>query len=179
MQVYPAPSGACQRPRPRRSRLLFSMSLRRRPRLWAGLSVLIATTLATSAGPADRSIDKNLLETLHQIEVAFRTAEARRLGPILPRNSKVLVGLDSFHQPEAYYAADQVILLFQEIFEAIRVIRFDLVRDKLGAAGPEVLYVPARWALREEASGIRETRLLFTIRHEGDRYYIRSIKEFH
>ena len=183
MESYPVPSGPRQRPGTCRSRPLVAASIpwtgaARQRRLWIAVSVFLAATLVA---PADREAKppEQVDQALRQIEVAFRTAESRRLGPVLPRDSKVLVALDSFSQPEGYYAADQVILLFQEIFEAARVIHFHLDRKRLGSADAVVLYVPARWAVRTEESGIREARLQFTIRREDDAYYIRSIKELH
>jgi hypothetical protein len=154
-----------------------------RARLVTVPSVFRVLLVALLASPAllgaEPETDPRLLQSLRQIETAFRAADAGRLAAVLPGGSKVLVGLESFSQPKAYYAPDQVILIFRKIFRRVRVIRFRLEHEDAGPPKSEVIYVPALWSVRRESNGMKDIRLQFTIRREGDAYYIRGIKEVH
>ena len=147
--------------------------------LCSGLLLALASSPVLLGDDADgaRSLDPGLLQSLQQIESAFRHGDAGRLARVLPRNSKVMVGLDSFSRPKAYYAPDQVILIFRKIFRNVRILRFEMEYDDLDPSRSELVYVAATWSVRRESSGIRDLRLQFTIRREAGAYYVRSIKE--
>ncbi len=177
-----------RRPRnPQRSPLLPGQRAASCPGVWrccvrtvcSGLLVAVVSSPVLLGSDADggRSLDPGLLQSLQQIGSAFRHGDAGGLARVLPRNSKVMVDLDSFSRPKAYYAPDQVILIFRKIFRNVRVIRFELEYDDLDPSGSELVYVPANWSVRSESSGIRDLRLQFTIRREAGAYYVRSIKE--
>ena len=141
----------------------------------------IGLVLALLSLPAPRAAEQGslvpgLLRSLRQIENAFRHADLRSLIAVLPRDSKVLVGMETFSQPKAYYAPDQVVLIFRKVFQEVRVLSFDLEPD---GADPhsELVYVPATWSVRRPMSGTKAIRLQFTLRQEGDAYYVRGIKE--
>jgi hypothetical protein len=133
--------------------------------------------LAGAEADGQRRMDPALLQSLRQIEAAFRNGDAGRLAGVLPAGSKVLVGLDSFSRPKAYYAPDQVILIFRKIFRNVRILRFEMEYDDLDPSRSELVYVPATWSVRRESSGIRDLRLQFTVRREAGAYYVRGIKE--
>ena len=147
--------------------------------LWGGLllALVSSSVLVGDDGDRARLVDPALLRSLKQIESTFRHGDAGRLAGVLPRDSKVMVGLDSFSRPKAYYAPDQVILIFRKIFRNVRILRFEMEYDDLDPSRSELVFLPATWSVRSESSGIRDLRLQFTIRREAGAYYVRSIKE--
>ncbi len=157
-------------------------STRRQPRRvrgrWWPATCSVALVLVLSPALADPDDEEKILqESLQRIETAFRTQDARRLRPLLPVLAKVLVDLQSFSQPKAYYAPDQVVMILGKIFEEIRVVQFHLERDRRPARPAELIRIAATWQYRGEASGLREERLQFLIRREENGYFIREIKE--
>ncbi len=126
----------------------------------------------------DRSIplEDSLVRCLRQIEAAFRAGDAARLRDVLPVESRVLVGLESFSRRKGYYAPDQVVLIFRSIFERVRVehFRLDLKR---GSLTREMYYVRAIWSVRGRTSAVKDCQLQFMVRKEGTSYFIREIKE--
>lgn len=145
----------------------------------SGLLVALVSSPMLVGGDAEgaRRLNPGLLQSLKQIEGAFRHGDAGRLAGVLPRDSKIMVGLDSFSRPKAYYGPDQVILIFRKIFRNVRILRFELEYDDLDPSRSELVYVPATWSVRWESSGIKDLRLQFTIRREAGAYYVRGIKE--
>ena len=141
------------------------------------LGAVSSPVLAGAEADGQRRMDPALLQSLRQIEAAFRNGDAGRLAGVLPAGSKVLVGLDSFSRPKAYYAPDQVILIFRKIFRNVHILRFQLEYDDLEPSRSEMLYVSSTWSVRRESAGNQDLRLQFTIRREGGAYYIRGIKE--
>jgi hypothetical protein len=140
------------------------------------LALLLALACVPSQQAAESDIHPGLLRSLRQLESAFRHADVRSLVGVLPRESKVLVGLETFSQPKAYYAPDQVVLIFRKVFNNVRVVSFHLEPDGLKPRS-ELLYVPATWSVRRSSSGTKDIRLQFTLRKEGDAYYVRGIQE--
>ncbi len=141
------------------------------------LGMLSSAVPAKADTTGSRRLPPRLLQSLRQIESAFRQGDAARLAGVLPRDSKVMVGLDSFSRAKAYYAPDQVILIFRKIFRNLQIVHFHLEYDDLESSRSELLYVPATWSVRRGSSGLRDLRLQFTLRQEGGVYYVRGIKE--
>jgi len=144
-----------------------------RPLCWV---LLVLPWVPMSLADDAETLSPGLLRSLRQIESAFLHADVRSLVGVLPRESKVLVGLDSFSQPKAYYAPDQVVLIFRKVFRNVRVQSFQLESDGLNPRS-ELVYVPATWTIRRPSPGTDNIRLQFTLRREGDAYFIRGIKE--
>ena len=161
----PRTPSTCRRPRCARRR-------------WWPATCSVALALVLSPALADHEAEDPILqESLQRIETAFRTQDARRLRPLLPVLAKVLVDLESFSQPKAYYAPDQVVMILGKIFGEIRVVQFHLERDRRLARPSELIRIAATWQYRGEASGLREERLQFLIRREENGYFTREIKE--
>jgi hypothetical protein len=131
---------------------------------------------ARSGGEDVAPLEPALVNCLARIESAFRAGDALALRDVLPNESRVLVGLESFSRRRAYYAPDQVIRIFQQIFEDSRPIRFQFDRRRGELSRGDIYYVPAFWAMRGSGP-VQECRLQFMVRKEGPGYLIREIKE--
>jgi len=122
-------------------------------------------------------LEPALVQCLRRIEMAFRTEDAGALEELLPRDSRVLLGLESFDRRKGYFAPDQVVLIFRKIFAQIEVDRFELDLERGSLSRGELYYVPANWSVRERSSAVKDCQLQFLIRKEGPDYFIREIKE--
>ena len=146
-------------------------------------SACITLALALVAwGPAYAGVENPptlepaLAHSLEQIEQAFRTGDSHALRPLLPPQSKVLVGLESFARPRGYYSRDQVVRMLHQIFEASQSTRFRFDRERGDLSRGSIYYVPAAWSLRGSGP-VQQCRLQFMLRKEGPSYVIRELKE--
>lgn len=147
-------------------------------RLIACLAVagLFAARPAGAEGEEIAPLEPALVSCLQRIEAAFRAGDAAGLRGLLPDQSKVLLGLESFSRPRAYYAPDQVVRIFQKIFHDSQPVRFDLDRRRGQLSRGTIYYVPASWSMRGSGP-VQDCRLQFMLRKEGAGFLIREIKE--
>jgi len=143
--------------------------------LLAGLGA--ASALPTLGENGTIPLDPTLVQTLRRIETAFRAEDVVALEEVLPRDSRVLLGLESFERRSGYFAPDQVVLIFREIFAQVEVDRFELDLGRASLSRGELFYVPANWSVRKRSSAVKDCQLQFLIRKEGSDYFIREIKE--
>jgi hypothetical protein len=122
------------------------------------------------------ALEPALAHCLEQIEQAFRSGDCNALRPLLPQESKILVGLESFARPRGYYSRDQVIRMLHQIFEASQSTRFRFDRDRGDLSRGSIYYVPASWSLRGSGP-VQQCRLQFMLRKEGQAFVIREMKE--
>ena len=122
-------------------------------------------------------LEPALVQSLREIEAAFRAGDAGRLEEVLPRESRVLVALSSLSHRKGYFAPDQVVLIFRSVFEAFPTERFELDLERGSLTRGELYYVPAAWSTRQPSSAVKDCHLQFMIRKEGSSYFIREIKE--
>ena len=146
-------------------------------------SACLALTVAMVAGGNARAgvenppvLEPTLVRCLEQIEQAFRTGDGNALRPLLPEESKVLVGLESFARPRGYYSRDQVVRILRQIFEASQSTRFRFDRERGDLSRGSIYYVPAAWSLRGSGP-VQQCRLQFMLRKEGPTFVIREMKE--
>lgn len=142
------------------------------------IAILLAALVALAAA-APRERDPDLEAALQVIEAAFRTGDAAALRPVLPAGSKILLDLESHSRPSAYYSPEQVVLIFDQLFQRMHVLRFHFDREDGSASGALLHYVPAQWSGRDDRGGVHETRVQFMLAREEDdgTYRIREIKE--
>ena len=121
-------------------------------------------------------LEPALAHSLEQIEQAFRGGDSNALRPLLPQESKVLVGLESFARPRGSYSRDQVVRMLRQIFEASLSTRFQFDRGRGDLSRGSIYYVPAAWSLRGSGP-VQQCRLQFMLRKEGPTFVIREMKE--
>jgi len=122
------------------------------------------------------ALEPALAHCLETIEQAFRAGDSNALRPLLPQESKVLVGLESFARPRGYYSRDQVVRILRQIFETSQATRFRFDRERGELSRGSIYYVPAAWSLRGSGP-VQQCRLQFMLRKEGQAFVIRELKE--
>ena len=122
------------------------------------------------------ALEPALAHCLEQIERAFRGGDSNALRGLLPQESKVLVGLESFARPRGYYSRDQVVRILRQIFDASESTRFQFDRERGDLSRGSIYYVPAAWSLRGSGP-VQQCRLQFMLRKEGPTFVIREMKE--
>jgi hypothetical protein len=137
---------------------------------------LLASGDAGAAVENPPALEPALVHCLGQIEQAFRAGDSNALRALLPQESKVLVGLESFARPRGYYSRDQVVRMLRQIFEANPSTRFQFDRDRGDLSRGSIYYVPATWSLRGSGP-VQQCRLQFMLRKEGPAFVIREMKE--
>ena len=156
----------------------------RRRRATPGLTLLVLLVgagLVPRWAPAQEQappLEPALIRCLQEIEAAFRTGDAARLRGVLPREAKVLVGLETFSRHKAFYAPEQVVILFQKIFRDFRPVSFEIHRESGSRSEDDAYFVPASWTA-ETRDSIRSCRLRLMVRREGSGFTILQIKETH
>jgi len=144
-------------------------------RLLTALAILAATPTRAGVESAP-PLEPALVNCLEAIEQAFRAGDGGALRSLLPGESKILVGLESFARPRGYYSRDQVVRMLRQIFEVSHSTRFRFDRERGDLSRGSIYYVPAVWSLRGSGP-VQECRLQFMLRKEGPAFLIREIKE--
>lgn len=118
-----------------------------------------------------------LAELHERVERAFVRCDAAQLRPILSRRVKTFVASRALTPAEGYYGADQLLLLFERLFEGRTTIRFRAITPdpKLRRDGRASL--PIRWISRASGQPPSEISLALILVMEGADWQIREIRD--
>ena len=133
----------------------------------------VSFLLVTSLVPAqDR--DRDAVQA--SIERAFVRSDPDELAPSLSRRLKIYLAVPSLGIDDAYYGADQSIMLLRRLLERRTTLRF-IPGQGVRPTPDAPAVVTARWVLRDYDGAERDLRISFTLAWEGSRLAIREIRE--
>jgi len=118
-----------------------------------------------------------LMKLQAQVERAFGRCDAAMLRPILSRRFKTLVATRVLAPSDGYYAADQLLILFERLFEGRTTVRFKAISADSKPRGDGRASLPIRWISSDGGQSHTEvTFVLMLARYDGD-WQIREIRD--
>ena len=139
--------------------------------------LLLALSLAP-ARAAEETPPPSPLAKLHaRVERAFGRCDAGILRPLLSRRVKTFVDSRVLAPSDGYYGADQLLLLFERLFERRTTISFTALSADLKPRRDGRARLPIRWISREGGSSRNEISLTLILDTEGATWHIREIRD--
>lgn len=146
------------------------------------LPPLVATLLlvlsVTTAPAADEKSPRSPLAELHgRVERAFVRCDAVPLRTVLSRKVKTFVATRALTLSDGYYGADQLLLLFERLFEGRTTIRFTALSADPKPRRDGRASLPIRWISSGRGQSRNELSLSFILALEGTDWKIREIRD--
>jgi hypothetical protein len=139
--------------------------------------VLLLIPFAALPG-ADKEKPPSPLAELHQqVERAFVRCDAALLRPVLSRRSKTFVASRALAPADGYYGADQLLLLFERLFEGRTTVRFTALSPDPKPRRDGRASLPIRWTSIGSDRSRSEISLALILAREGTDWKIREIRD--
>lgn len=139
--------------------------------------VLLAVSI-TPALSAEETPTPTPLAKLHaRVERAFSRCDAAQLRPILSRKVKMLVATRSLAPSDGYYGADQLLILFERLFEGRTTIGFKALSTDPKTRRDGRANLPIRWISSDSGESRSELSLTLILAKEGTDWQIREIRD--
>jgi hypothetical protein len=135
------------------------------------------TGVGSSLAPlGEHHTDQALESRLHSIESAFRDGKASALAGSFSKDGKVRVEISDLPQGEGSYAAGQLQVIFDRIFEEFRTREFAFTRDDVRISRDGTAFARSRWVRRRPRGDETVDTLTFTLRDESGDWRILEIR---
>ncbi len=137
-----------------------------------------ASSWRDHAAPGSQAEKEARLEkVVGSIDRAFVRCDAGSLEQALPRRVKVYVSARSFGIEEAYYGADQTVLLFRRLCDGRTTLRFVPAGPPARTQADGEASLTALWISRDETGTEADLRIVFALGPDGSGIAIREIRE--
>jgi hypothetical protein len=118
------------------------------------------------------------LAGLHaRVERAFARCDAGLLRPVLSRKIKTFVAAGALTETDGYYGADQLVILFERLFEGRTTLRVEALSPDPKPRRDGSASLPIRWISSGRSGSRSEIALAFILTMEGQDWQIREIRD--
>lgn len=138
-----------------------------------GIALPMTSTLAADESPTPMPLAK-----LHaRVERAFSRCDAAQLRPVLSRKIKTLVATRALAPSDGYYGADQLLILFERLFDGRTTIGFKALTSDPKTRRDGRASLPVRWISSDKAESRSALSLILILAKEGTDWQIREIRD--
>jgi hypothetical protein len=144
------------------------------------LQVILTTAIlfVGIAAAADDSATVDRVKSITaSIEKAFSRNDARELRPVLPRRGKIRVASRTLEIDEGYYGREQIVIVFQRLFEARKTLSFSFQPRDPRHGRDRRIQLTALWRYRPPTAASSQIRLEFTLAPLDEAWWVREIRE--
>jgi len=112
-----------------------------------------------------------------RVERAFTRCDAAQLRPVLPRKVKMLVATRALAPSDGYYGADQLLILFERLFDGRTTIGFRAISSDPKTRRDGRASLQIRWISSDSGESRSEISLTLILVKEGTDWQIREIRD--
>jgi hypothetical protein len=129
-----------------------------------------------AARPLEEAGKPLLRRSLLLLERGIGQRDLVRLAEMLPRDQRVLVRWGRPLHRDGLLTGRQVLLLFEELFNGFRTVRFSIEAGSLQEASG-VYHCMGRWTLRPPGGQSEAIELHFSLRYDDGAWTIREVRQ--
>ena len=141
-------------------------------------AMLLVLPVAPARAAGEKQPPRSSLDELHgRVERAFVRCDASLLGPVLSRRVKTFVASRALAPADGYYGADQLLLLFERLFEGRTTVSFTFLTADPKPRRDGRASLPIRWISSGGGRASGEVVLALILATEGADWQIREIRD--
>jgi hypothetical protein len=144
---------------------------------WLAAVLLVLLPVASSQAAEEKPPPSPLAELHQKVERAFVRCDAALLRPVLSRRIKTFVASRALAPSDGYYGADQLLLLFERLFEGRTTVQFTALSADPKPRRDGRASLPIRWISSGSGQSRSEISLALILAKEGTDWQIREIRD--
>jgi hypothetical protein len=120
--------------------------------------------------------DRNLRHTLAAIERGFAQENLAQLGPVFPRQEKILLRWEDPVSHDGLLTGTQIILFLRDLFLRYRTATFKLQSGSLLPSG-RLYHCMGRWSFTSSQGRSHKIELHFSLKQDAGIWTIRELRQ--